>query len=435
MASVNLVDLLCVCGKGCRAAQLFIALDLLKLEALGDLCTTSGATSVLELPETTRKQLVAALQSSVQVSVKSELDYKEGDAAKDLVTTADILTQAVLVKALQEAFPTLPFTVVGEEDAPSSGLLPKVEDCYARYYRGGDLDIPEEAALRAHFARHPGSAVVEAATLEELRQRVGVFIDPIDGTNCFVHGVWEAPMTLVGITVDGVPVAGFVNRVFVFPLGPHAHDRGRFAKSVSYVCNTATLIGHEPTSASERLPVTPSPFMVFEGARVDLAAAPHKPTLVNQSTTLDVVQSTTTKHDVLEGLGTRLQPQHSQFARGAGNKQYRLILRMIQQLSPTASSTATSASGEGSDVFICPGHTIKKWDCCAPQAFILSLGGELYDMEGFPLRYPLTLTDAEKRANANAQERLTELPDGVVAVTAQVKAEVARRLQWPTSRL
>eukprot|EP00658_Telonema_sp_P-2_P004040 TRINITY_DN11511_c0_g2_i9.p1 TRINITY_DN11511_c0_g2~~TRINITY_DN11511_c0_g2_i9.p1 ORF type:complete len:974 (+),score=191.87 TRINITY_DN11511_c0_g2_i9:88-3009(+) len=65
----------------------------------------------------------------------------------------------------------------------------------------------KEDAMMAHFYRHEQRVL--------LRQRVGLLIDPIDATNSFVKGDPRAPMCLVGITVDGAPVAGIANRVFL----------------------------------------------------------------------------------------------------------------------------------------------------------------------------------------------------------------------------
>ncbi|EPY25690.1 inositol polyphosphate 1-phosphatase [Strigomonas culicis] len=381
MASIDILDLLLVLARGTLAAQQYIANDLLKLHQF-----TFDAASVLELEQSEREQLVDNLKKHVQVDVKAELGHKEGDAAKDLVTTADVLTQAVLATLMAGSTAGTPYTMVGEEDAPDAAVAPQVDRCLATYYSPA-LRVPHQEVLRAHVQRTGGRQVVAADSVEALRRRVGVFIDPIDGTNCFVQGVWEAPMTLAGITVDGVPVAAVANRVFIFPLG--GAELRHEQSSLSYVWNFEAM----------------KPFMVFEGKRVEKVPTPALPS----GAVLRVAQSSTTQKVFLEEVNRKLEPSEPVYARGAGNKEFFLIQEMLK--------TQISSIGT-SDVFICSGDGVKKWDTCAPHAFIYALGGDIYEGDGEPVRYDVTLDDKYS------------LRKGVVACTHAAATELEKRMGW-----
>ncbi|EPY34356.1 inositol polyphosphate 1-phosphatase [Angomonas deanei] len=363
MPSINLLDVLLVCIRGTLAVQQYIANDLLLLPSL-----QTAAKSILELQPSEKEVLLKNLTQGVNVEVKGILDNKEGSASVDLVTTADVLTQAFLVRLIEETTTDRPYTLIGEEESPNPTITQSVEKCYKTYFNP-HLQVPHESELRAHVSAE--QCVLTADTLEELRRRVGVFIDPIDGTNCFVQGVWEAPMVLVGITVDGVPVASVVNRVFLYPVGKTTTEND--GNSMSYVWNYGT-----------------SPFMVFNGGRVH-EHSQQRP--VTPETVLEVIQSSTLKTSLFEEIDRKLQPITSLSARGAGNKEFFLVNRMLGK-------EGDSPALKGCDVFISSGNAIKKWDTCGPHAFILALGGDLYNEKGVPVRYQLV------------GDNLYSLPDG-----------------------
>lgn len=436
MASVDLAQLLEVCVRATLAAQRYVMLDLIQLpaaEAAMSFHNTDGARSaalpqtVLDLSEADRAMLLTSLRSAVNVDVKSHLDYKEGSAAEDLVTTADVLTQAVLTHALNAAFPGQPFTVVGEEEEPSAAIAAEADTCIQKHY-GSHATMPYHAALQSHLqVCAPSSAasvsVVHADSAEALRRRVGIFIDPIDGTNCFFDGVWQAPMTLVGITLDGVPVAGIMNRVFYYPL---THSTSPGAAAAEHRAPGATRESHGCRDCVPSLsfifnaPGLSSPFVVFDGALLPspVTVGPHPP--CTPTAALMVCRSSTTKEEFLHQILQQLQPCTSICARGAGYKQYHLLKQMW------AGAAAPCESITPADIFVCPPVTIKKWDCCAPHAFLLAMGGDIFSHVGTPLRYPLVLPDG----SAGTHTELAALPKGLLALTPYVKDEVARRMQW-----
>lgn len=387
MVSVDLLSLLVVCVKGALAAQQYIALELLKLRGLSP---RQAAVCVMDQDLQTKQLLLKSLRDAVAVSVKEQLGHKQGSAAADHVTTADVVTQAVVEDILRDTFPDMPFTIVGEEVAASGAERRQVERCVNVYYRALAA-IPHQSELEAHV--RGATTRVTAATWEEMRERVGVFIDPIDGTNCFIEGCWEVPLTLVGITLDGVPVAGVVNRVFRCNAAQLTGCSGNV--SLSYVWNFGTA----------------EPFIVHEGQRVRPARL--SPTLPGAGSVLCVASSSTTDTEFFDSVFGKLHPIDVLKARGAGNKLMFLVASML----------AASSSPKSCDVFISPENTIKTWDTCAPHAFVLALGGELYTLRGDVIRYQL-------RAGSR-----TSLPAGVLGVSRRSKLEVTRRLTWPTSSL
>lgn len=395
MASVNLLDVLTVCVRGALAAQRYIALQLLQLQQLNTSTNTQQAgMSIVQYDTHTRRALLATLRDAVQVEVKEHLHDKKGDAAQDLVTTADVVTQAVLECVLRAAFPAVPFTLVGEEGGEATAAHHTrmgAAQCIATHFNAHDA-IPQQAELEAHVPL--AAREVTATTCEELRRRIAVFIDPIDGTNCFVEGCWEVPLTLVGITLDGVPIAAVVNRVFHCSAA-QLREGYSSSMSLSYVWNRSTE----------------EPFIVHEGRRVSPLLSAPRP--VTTWSTLRVVCSSTTRDTVFTQLLCKLHPIEKQGARGAGNKLMLLISSMIN-----GSSQETSC-----DVFISPANSIRTWDTCAPHAFLLALGGELYTLQGEVIRYQLV------------GEARTKLPAGVLGVSCWSKTEVARRMRWPHSTM
>lgn len=402
MEHVDLSEVLRVCVRGCLAAQRYIALDLLQLPKLQVPKAAPGAT-ILDLNEPEKQQLMTSLRASIQVDVKSVLDYKDGSAEADLVTTADVTMQAVLVELLARHFPTTPFSIIGEEESPNASINDRAAQCLSTYY-DPDAAIPAEEAFTDYLARPQRHVTLTAPTIEELRGRVQIYIDPIDGTNCFVDGVWEAPMTLIGITVDGVPVAAVTNRIFVYRI-EDAATAGPFLDSVSYVWNADRAAGEGAL-----------PFLVHEGRHIDVSVLTPPPSCT-ASTPLLVSKSSTTKESYLSDILHMLGPMTPINGRGAGNKLFYLVDMMLQQPKVPPAVVA--------HVFVCLGNTIKKWDCCAPHSFLLALGGDVYTRNGAPLRYPFPGT--------GSKEDFTNLPDDIIATTQQAEAEVARRMGWRPS--
>ncbi|AAZ13480.1 inositol polyphosphate 1-phosphatase, putative [Trypanosoma equiperdum] len=389
MPQVDLVKLLQICVNGALAAQQYILLDLIQLRSLEvsrrDVC-------IADLDQQEIARLRARLKAAVSVDVKGKLEYKEGGSVDDLVTTADVVTQGLMERLLAEAFPDTPFTIIGEEEATTTDAIKiQVERC-VEAFRDVNAVAPLQKELEAHASSD--SRHVSASTVEELRARVGVFIDPIDATSCFVDGTWGAPMTLVGITVDGVPVAGVSNRFFYSTVDDLTSGGNAGCTGLSYVWN-------DPSAG---------PFIVHEGRLATPLWSLGRKTTSNLAM-LRVIRSGTTSNKRFEQLLARLQPVEPRSARGAGNKLMLLVVSML--------AASDGAAAAACDVFLAPPNSISKWDTCAAHAFLLALGGDMRTLRGELIRYPL-------RGTTN----LKTLPDGVVGLTRWSMTEGLRRLGW-----
>jgi len=113
----------------------------------------------------------------------------------DPVTIADKQSQELIISGLFSICPGL--NVVGEEDTPSL----------------------EAAKDKPNVGIIEGEKVPKEFREVEL-DKVCVYIDPLDATKEYTLGRVMCVMTLIGITVDGVPVAGVMHQ-------PFANDGGR----------------------------------------------------------------------------------------------------------------------------------------------------------------------------------------------------------------
>ena len=153
----------------------------------------------------------------------------------DPQTAADRQAQAVIIKALTDAYPGLP--IVGEEDSATP--------------------LPANAPALPMNATTPSAGIVQAladACPEALKRvpinDIAVFVDPLDATRAFVAGQYQYVSTLIGIAVQGAPVAGVVARPFV-PAAQHA-PHGAYSWGTGWVYPRL----HWPASASTPAPAS-----------------------------------------------------------------------------------------------------------------------------------------------------------------------------------
>jgi len=194
-----------------------------------------------------------------------------------------------------------------------------------------DCDIPSRSD---HTTTDLFSMNVPLDLQSVLLRDVCVFIDPLDATKEYTLGNLEAVMSLIGIAVNGEAVAGVMYQPFAY--GQQEHGRMIFGmKGVG-------AFGYEPIfSHGDRLIVT-----------------------------------TTRSHssEVIEEAIARIAPNEVIRVGGAGFK-------CLQVLNGTA------------DLYLYPTNGTKKWDTCAPEAIMRSVGGSLTDKFGRNLSY---LENAEK---------------------------------------
>lgn len=349
-----------------------------------------------------QRRLTQSIELNLSIESKGDMQHRS-TSTTDLVTDADKLVQKVVVALLRRDLGCryANFTVLGEEDDDdadddSDALL----TCLRAYANDIQGSLPHWDALEAHAATYwsPDDSVVIGPSSDALRRRVAVFIDPIDGTNAFVEGELQVPMTLIGIAVDGVPVAGVVNRIFqtdaqgnMLPLS--------LSFSISSLNSLWPCCGNGIHSSGLH-------FTVVDGVNVTQRRAASDNNCCRResadSACLTATFSATTKESILRPYLDRLAPKVDNPARGAGYK----LMMVVNRLTDSSSDSPDTA-----DVFITPNDAIKKWDTCAPAAILRALGGRMSDISGHVVQY-LPVFDASGNV---AKKASTLLPTGFVA--------------------
>lgn len=382
-----------------------------------------------------QRRLTISINTNLEVESKGELSHR-ATSTVDLVTTADTLVQKVIVKYLQSQYLSgFPFTIIGEEE-PSEDTVEEREaiaKCINEYAPA--VQAPHADAFVAHIqAKWPSSenecaeeTTLTGESLLALRRRVAVFIDPIDGTNAFVEGELEVPMTLIGIAVDGFPVAGVVNRVFF------TDSIGQMSpRSLSYSFTPCTVAA---TSAEAREAIAASSFTVVGGERISLPLNQRGDGTPNAESTLLVTFSSSTKPEILTPPLMKLTPKHDVPARGAGFK----MMMVVEQGLCVDNEQLICDANLRADVFLTPNDAIKRWDTCAPHAVLAAMGGDLCNIHGVNIRYPVIMSaSASSIMGADGisappidKKKSTQLKEGVVAArSSAILAEVSRRFAW-----
>lgn len=134
---------------------------------------------------------------------------EEGDV-RSVATVADIRAQRLIVASLKRKFPGI--CIVGEEDDDQTvpgaciDLIGKDSINDHPFVVSGCLDVLLSAGSSSCCdVGHGGTWALDS---------IVVFIDPLDGTHEFVQGRVGNVQTLIGISVNGYPVAGLMGLPF-----------------------------------------------------------------------------------------------------------------------------------------------------------------------------------------------------------------------------
>lgn len=203
----------------------------------------------------------------------------------------------------------------------------------------GEEDIPvdETQALRDLDVRAISEELLGTGVLEMNIEDVTVWVDPLDGTQGFVEGNCTGVTTLIGIAYRGVPVYGLVHEPFSSPPSTYWGGPGMTVRKT---------MQNGPLSGEIVTPVLPPTFTIVTSAHHCKPAD------------ISFLQS--------------LQPTQILNASGAGHKSMMVV------------------TGEAS-MYVYPKVGMKKWDTCAPEAIIKSLGGMFTDMMGRETEYHRTV--------------------------------------------
>lgn len=166
-------------------------------------------------------------------------------------------------------------------------------------------------------------------------EEVVIWVDPLDGTKEFTEGFLDHVTVLIGIAVQGIATAGVINQPF--------HNFEAIPKYGEPRCIWGILgLGTFGFERNELLP-----------GRVITTTRSHSDNVITK--TVEACEPT----KVLR-VG------------GAGHK----VLLLIEKKA---------------HAYVFPSIGCKKWDTCAPEAILHSLGGTLSDIHGNPIPYHATV--------------------------------------------
>ena len=190
--------------------------------------------------------------------------------------------------------------------------------------------------------------------------RVGVIVDPLDGTKSYAHGEYDAVSILICITLDDQPYFGVIGKPFGYL--PEAQLTSMLDTSCVTIYGGPLLQGVY-VAGGKTLRPTP------------LSTAPDQlpRAVISGSRSKGVV------HDFCVKLGERgWIDKEPMLISGAGEKSLRLILQINNEA-----------------LWFFPKSGTSLWDVAAPDALLRSMGGKLTDKFGNLMDYSKPRMDAE----------------------------------------
>jgi len=241
-----------------------------------------------------------------------QLFFQGGSGEYDPQTEADRASQKCIIGSLLRVYPTL--KIIGEE-----------EDVHLDDVKEEFIEISQDVAVLSKTCPEDLSSVKP--------EEVTVWVDPLDGTREFTEGLYDHVTVLIGISMNGKPIAGVIHQPFYgFEKEPQASELGRTMWGVRGLGTFGFT--HVPPPA---------------GRRVITTTRSH---------------SNTTVIKTIEAM----KPDKILKAGGAGYK----VLLLLE-------GTADAY------VFASPG--CKRWDTCACEALLEAVGGTLTDVCGEHIEY------------------------------------------------
>lgn len=243
------------------------------------------------------------------VSASGEL-HTTMKGVNDPCTLADLTAQKLIVSTLARHFPGL--VVIGEEEVEG-----------------------DESTAATDIDPAATSALLGVSRRLRLDNTV-VWVDPLDGTIAFVRGDLAGVTTIIGISVDGVPVYGIVAEPFSTP--PVAFWGGE-------AVGCWRLVEGEPYPGTRH-------FVPAQLPRVIVTSGNH-----SRPQDIDFLQAMNEGEIVQAGGGAR---------------------KMLMVLKGEVAACVYLRRG------------MSKWDTCGPEALIKAVGGWLTDIYGRSILYEQT---------------------------------------------
>jgi 3'(2'), 5'-bisphosphate nucleotidase len=312
----------------------------------------------------------------------NEIDVQKNTRLKDdgsFVTDADFAAQGIIVQAIRSISPHV--RIVGEESAEEMAVHVGKHD----YIENNILKrTQQEIRLRYHRIILDPMPLAQGITISDIddtdcdasellkglvdpdechvdASRVGVIVDPLDGTKSYAQGDYDAVSILISIIVDNKPYFGVIGKPFGYPEG--ANLTSIMDRSCVIIYGGPLLKGAYIAGGKEIIACPLS--MENED---DLPRA-----VISSSRSMGVVR------DFCSHLAKKkLIHKEPLLISGAGEKSLRLILQVNNEA-----------------LWFFPKKGTSLWDVAAPDAILRSLGGKLTDKFGNVMDYSKPREDAE----------------------------------------
>jgi 3'-phosphoadenosine 5'-phosphosulfate (PAPS) 3'-phosphatase len=325
-----------------------------------------------------------AIIRCVQQEDKSlEVTYKEEWNPRSALTRADVDAQKLIINSLRTYWERKGehLNVVGEEEEIEQEIPDSSSTVTVATLRGNLLG--QEESSKAFFSPLNEEQAPKPLVFDSLSQ-VTVYVDPLDGTREFVDGRYENVTCLIGIAVDGKPVAGAIG--IPFASSTPSSDITTSTSEVNVVyglvgCGIGYFTGtYDCCQKSISLhTITGQPGIPIP-TTTDASAGLTQTACLDDSS---VIFMTGDSFDNSPMLSTMLSVARDTVADEIVSIQHTII------------------GGAGKKMLLCayascdasiPKFSFKKqstylWDTCAPEAILCAVGGKVTDIFGSPLIY------------------------------------------------
>ncbi|KRZ73668.1 3'(2'),5'-bisphosphate nucleotidase 1 [Trichinella papuae] len=237
---------------------------------------------------------------------------------RDLQTKADRFSEISIVSSLRMKFQTN-LRIIAEEGLTVDSDVP------ASFIESGVCN--DVLALEDELDAQLKNASINEASFT-------VWIDPLDGTYEFAHGLLSHATIMIGISLSAKPVAGVIHQPFVSDVVDTLDDVGRTVWAVKSVDRIFGDLKVKPPLNDKRI----------------------------------VVTTRSHGNPNLEKILEILQPTEVIRVGGAGHK----VLMLIE--------------GDA-HAYVFPGSGTKKWDTCAAECILSAAGGRMTDLCGNEIDY------------------------------------------------
>mmetsp|Transcript_12801 Transcript_12801/g.18359 ORF Transcript_12801/g.18359 Transcript_12801/m.18359 type:complete len:504 (-) Transcript_12801:2660-4171(-) len=333
----------------------------------------------------------------------SAVKYKISNDPRSALTEADEASQKVITECLNDCWAKEIrgglIKIVGEEDEGADDFVDGVSlhDMMAHFDKYNSPRIDQEPIHRDLLSRSDNTQLLESISesAQNEKNELIIFIDPMDGTREFVENRIENVQCLIGITLNGKPIAGAVGM-------PMIHEN---KIEIAYGIDLPS--GSEQSTSSSS-----SPLSKISGVKFFNALNP----LVKRSSVTDTgmgdyiegeddvkklvilsgdskkpalaIAMKCLKRDVLGSLGDSVPPTRKIIAGGCGNKML-FVQRRFEALSERIRhQEGTDLSSTIGSISIAPPGS-SSWDTAGPTALLLAADPNaiVTDLVGRPLVY------------------------------------------------